>query len=89
MSDIKHEELVSIIVPAYNAEKYIEKCLDSILEQTYGNTEIIVVDDGSIDASMSEGYASLRARMLRMQYSTSPLRICERMFSLFSIVAEF
>ena len=41
------ENLVSVIVPVYNTEKYIEKCITSILEQTYNNLELILVNDGS------------------------------------------
>ena len=39
----------SIIIPAYNAEKTIEKCIESVLSQTYKNFEIIVINDGSTD----------------------------------------
>lgn len=42
---------ISIIIPAYNAEKYIERCVNSIINQTYKNIEIIIVNDGSIDAT--------------------------------------
>ena len=40
---------ISIIIPIYNAEKHLEKCLKSVIEQTYKNLEIILVNDGSID----------------------------------------
>ena len=42
-------ELISIIVPVYNVEVYLEKCLNSIINQTYGNIEIILINDGSTD----------------------------------------
>ncbi len=44
--------LVSIIVPSYNVERYIEECIESLLNQTYTHTEIIVIDDGSKDATV-------------------------------------
>ena len=44
-------ELVSIIIPVYNVEKYVQACLESIAAQTYTNLEVIIVDDGSTDSS--------------------------------------
>lgn len=53
------DELISVIVPIYNVEKYLEKCVKSIQEQTYKNIEIILVDDGSPDncGELCEKYA--------------------------------
>lgn len=44
-------ELISVIVPAFNAERYIDRCIASIVNQTYSNIEIIIVDDGSTDST--------------------------------------
>lgn len=43
--------LISVVVPVYNVEDYLRRCLVSLVSQTYGNLEIILVDDGSTDSS--------------------------------------
>ena len=54
MTDKKEMAKVSIIIPVYNSEKYIRKCLNSIRNQTYKNYEVIVLNDGSKDNSLAE-----------------------------------
>ena len=59
------EELVTIVVPVYKVEKYIDRCIKSILNQTYKNIEIILVDDGSPDncGKICENYAQKDKRI--------------------------
>lgn len=62
---MRASEKISIIVPVYNVEKYLDRCINSILKQTYQNLEIILVDDGSNDNSgnMCDKYAQKDSRI--------------------------
>ena len=44
-------DLISVVVPIYNVERYVDRCISSIIKQTYRSVEIILVDDGSVDKS--------------------------------------
>ncbi len=59
------KELISVIIPVYNVAPYLRDCLDSVIEQTYTNLEIILIDDGSTDASgkICDEYAKVDKRV--------------------------
>lgn len=63
------DKLVSIIVPVYNVEKYIGRCIEAIIEQTYKNIEVILVNDCSADESLSicKSYASKDNRIIVLE----------------------
>lgn len=63
--EIEKKKLVSIIVPVYNSEQYIERCIKSVLKQTYRYFELILLNDGSTDdsADIIESYAKLDTRI--------------------------
>lgn len=68
-------ELISIIIPVYNVGEYVTKCIVSVLNQTYRNIEIILINDGSIDDSskICEKYASLDNRIRLINKSNGGL----------------
>ncbi len=62
--------LVSVCMPVYNASKFLRECMDSVLSQTFGDFEFVIVDDGSTDDSVSivESYADSRIRLIRNRH---------------------
>ena len=62
---MEHEPLVSIIIPVYKVERYLDKCVASVAAQTYANLEILLVDDGSPDGcpAMCDAWAAKDARV--------------------------
>lgn len=59
--------LVSIIIPVYNASRYLGECVSSVLSQDYGNIEVLVIDDGSDDGCVKE-YADARVRVFAKEH---------------------
>ena len=68
-----NDTLISIVVPVYNVSQYLERCIQSVIYQTYENLDIILIDDGSTDNSglICDKYAKIdkRIRVLHQQNS--------------------
>lgn len=75
--------MISVIVPVYNVEEYLEECLDSIKNQTYTNIEVILVNDGSTDASkeICERYCSKdnRFKLINQSIKDKVLRVTKEL----------
>lgn len=65
MNNMHENVLISIVIPIYNVEKYLYKCLESVINQTYKKLEIILVDDGSLDncGRICDEYATIDKRV--------------------------
>ena len=83
---IANNPLISVVVPVYNAEKYIGECIESVLRQTYKEWELILVDDCGKDFSMSiaKDYASKddRINIVECDYNVGPMEARERGYRL-------
>ena len=68
-------EKITVIVPVYNVENYLNKCLDSLINQTYKNLEIIVINDGSTDNSgeICQEYAQKDNRIIYIEQENGGL----------------
>lgn len=73
MDETKVQDKISVIIPVYNTAPYLNRCLDSVLQSTYRNLEIICVNDGSTDESLSilEHYQALDDRVVVIDQNNS------------------
>jgi len=68
-------DVISVIIPVYNVEQYLHRCLDSLIAQTYGNIELIIINDGSTDGSgrICDEYAVKDSRIRVIHQSNNGL----------------
>lgn len=72
---MENQPLISVVIPVYNVEKYLRQCLDSVVNQTYSNLEIILVNDGSKDGSLNicKRYAEKDSRIIILDQANQGL----------------
>lgn len=82
--------MISIIIPVYNVEKYLQKCLDSCFSQTYNDIEVIAVDDGSTDSSgrLLDEYAA-KDKRLRVFHQQNKGVVVAREFGIYNSVGDY
>ncbi|MBK2112722.1 glycosyltransferase family 2 protein [Francisella tularensis] len=73
MYNLNYKQLISIIIPIYNTQQYLSRCLESVINQTYKNLEIILINDGSTDNSLSicQKYKSKDSRIVLLNQQNS------------------
>ncbi len=66
---------VSVVIPVYNASRYLRECVDSVLAQTYSDLDIVLVDDGSTDDSgaVCDEYAAADCRVRALHFANCGL----------------
>lgn len=84
---MKH--LVSVIVPVYNVQAYLDRCVQSIVDQTYSNLEILLIDDGSTDESyrLMQNWAE-KDKRIHLQSKRLPKHTTYRCCPWLSLTAE-
>jgi len=80
----KEQPLISVVMPAYNAEKYIRQAIDSILNQTYTNIELLIADDASKDNTKKiiESYTDPRIKTFHNATNLGYLKTCNKLMEL-------
>lgn len=78
---MKNQPLISVVIPVYNAKDYLHDALDSLLNQTYENLEIIIADDGSTDNSLEilHSYQDNRIKFLHNESNQGYLKTCNKL----------
>ncbi len=78
----ENKPLISVIMPAYNAEKYIRQAIDSILNQTYSHIELLIADDASKDRTKSiiDSYTDKRIKTFHNEKNLGYLQTCNKLF---------